>query len=588
MNQHLTIADSTSNAPDAVAQAALPLATVILNADDWGSSAEVTDRILECLRHGALSSTSAMVFMEDSERAAELAREFNVDAGLHLNLTAPFTGANVSAELLRRQGEVSRYLRSHRYAPVVFNPILARSFEYVVKHQLEEFRRLYGAPPSRVDGHHHMHLSANVLFQRLLPNRTIVRRNFTFRPQDKGAINRLYRALQDKVLALRHRSTDCFFDLMPLESRRLTKILELARTSCVEIEAHPGRTEEYDFLRRGGLHAVAPNVEIVRGYHLRRPGRVRELPDCFATAVAERGHCVPHIAVCICTYKRPQLLKRLLGDLGRQRTDGAFTYSIVVADNDEALSGEQAIAEMGATLAVPVKYCFEPSRGIARARNKVIENAEGDYVALIDDDEFPEPDWLLNLLRTYRRYEVAGVLGPVKRYLEPEAPKWLRRSSLYDRAVNPTGLEVKWREARTGNVLLNRAIFAGDPLPFRPEFRAGEDQDFFRRKIEQGYRFVWSASAVVSELLPPARWSRRYYIRKALLQGANAALQPDCGLVSIAKSTIAVPLYAVALPIAFAMGQHRFMTLLVKLCDHAGKLLGLMKINPVREEYVSG
>lgn len=585
MNERLTIADPITEPPDAEAQEAL--ATVIVNADDWGLTAEITDRILECLRHGALSSTSAMVFMEDSERAAEVAREFNVDAGLHLNLTTPFTGANVPAELRHRQEEVGRYLRSQRFAPVVFNPLLTKSFEHVVKHQVEEFRRLYGVLPSRVDGHHHMHLSANVLFQRLLPDRTIVRRNFTFRRHDKSAINRMYRALQDKLLALRHRSTDCFYDLMPLDNRRLNKILELARTNCVEIEAHPGRTEEFEFLMSGGLHAAAPNVEIVRGYHLRRPGGTRALPDCTA-AVADGGQYVPHIAVCICTYKRPDFLKRLLADLGRQRTDGAFIYSIVVADNDEARSGEQAVQEVAATLRVAVKYCSEPSRGIARARNKVIENSEGDYVALIDDDEFPEPDWLLNLLRTYRRYQVAGVLGPVKRYLEPEAPEWLRRSSLYDRPVNPTGLEVAWPESRTGNVLLNRAIFAGDPVPFRPEFRGGEDQDFFRRKIEQGYRFVWSADAVVSEVLPRGRWSRRYYIRKALFQGATAALQPDCGFVSIAKSIIAVPLYTVALPIALAMGQHTFMALLVKLCDHSGKLLGSIKINPVREEYVSG
>jgi len=586
MNQRLTIADPTTGPHDPEAQGAA--ATVIVNADDWGRTADITDRILECLRHGALSSTSAMVFMEDSERAAELAREFNLDAGLHLNLTTPFTGAKVSAELLRRQEDVSRYLRSYRYAPVVFNPFLAKSFEYLVKHQLEEFGRLYGAGPSRVDGHHHMHLSANVVFQKLLPDRTIVRRNFTFQRPDKGAINRLYRGLQDKLLTTRHWSTDFFYDLLPMESRRLGDILELARTSCVEIEAHPGLTEEFEFLKSRGLQAAAPNVEIARGYHVRRPGRARELPDCAAAAAADGVQYVPHIAVCICTYKRPDFLKRLLTDLGRQRTDGAFTYSIVVADNDEARSGEAAVQEVIATVPVPVRYCSEPSRGIARARNKVIENSEGDYVALIDDDEFPEPDWLLNLLRTYRRYQVAGVLGPVKRYLEPEAPEWLRRSSLYDRPVNPTGLEVAWRESRTGNVLLNRAIFAGDPVPFRPEFRAGEDQDFFRRKIGQGYKFVWSADAVVSEVLPRGRWSRTYYIRKALLQGANAALQPDCGFVSIAKSTIAVPLYTIALPIALAMGQHRFMALLVKLCDHSGKLLGSLRINPVPEEYVSG
>ncbi len=108
-----------------------PGAAVIVNADDWGCTAEITDRILECILHGVVSSTSAMVFMADSERAAALARTHNVDAGLHLNLTTAFSGPNVPPELIRRQQKLTRFLRSNRYAPVLFHPLLASSFEYV-------------------------------------------------------------------------------------------------------------------------------------------------------------------------------------------------------------------------------------------------------------------------------------------------------------------------------------------------------------------------------------------------------------------------------------------------------------------------
>lgn len=41
-----------------------------------------------------------------------------------------------------------------------------------------------------------------------------------------------------------------------------------------------------------------------------------------------------HISVCICTFKRPSLLLRLLKELAGQETQGLFTYSIVVVDND--------------------------------------------------------------------------------------------------------------------------------------------------------------------------------------------------------------------------------------------------------------
>ena len=130
-------------------------------------------------------------------------------------------------------------------------------------------------------------------------------------------------------------------------------------------------------------------------------------------------------------------------------------------------------------------------------------------------------------------------------------------------------------------------MVAGEAAPFRPEFRAGEDQDFFRRKIEEGFVFIWSADAVVFETIPPARWKRTYILRKAALQGATAALQPNCGAFNITKSIIAVPLYVLILPFTFLLGQHVFMALMVKICDHSGKLLMLMGINPIREEYVS-
>jgi glycosyltransferase involved in cell wall biosynthesis len=296
---------------------------------------------------------------------------------------------------------------------------------------------------------------------------------------------------------------------------------------------------------------------------------------------------VPHISVCICTYNRPVLLKRLLTEVAKQETGGKFTYSVVLADNAPDESARVTVAEMRASSDLLIKYCSEPRRGIAHVRNKVIENAEGEYVAFIDDDEFPVSNWLLILLNTCDEYNADGAFGPVTRHFDVTPPAWVAKSQFYDRRVNPTGMPVEWREARTGNVLLKRKILVEDPSPFRPEFRVGEDQDFFRRKMEKGYKFVWSSEAVAYEVVPPARWDRVYLIKKALLRGACAALQPSCGAASIAKSLVAVPLYAIALPFILPFGQHRFMTILVKLCDHLGKLLALVGIHPIKEAYVS-
>ncbi len=245
-------------------------ATIIVNADDWGRDGNTTDRCLECVLGGAVSSVSAMVFMEDSERGAELAREHGVDAGLHLNLTTTFTAPQCSSRLAREQEKLARFLQSNRLAPVVYHPGLAASFEYVVKSQLEEYERLHGVPAGRVDGHHHMHLCANVFFQKLLPAGTITRRNFSFAAGEKDFMNRLYRRWQDRGLARRHRMTDFFFALPPLEPRsRLEKIFDLATRCNVEVECHPATPEEYRFLLDGEFRRCASNVGVARGYVLR-------------------------------------------------------------------------------------------------------------------------------------------------------------------------------------------------------------------------------------------------------------------------------------------------------------------------------
>jgi len=276
-----------------------------------------------------------------------------------------------------------------------------------------------------------------------------------------------------------------------------------------------------------------------------------------------------------------------LKELAGQQTEGRFTFSAVVADNDKEKSAEPVLLEFGAQDGLAVRYCVEPRQGIVLARNKVLENASGDFIALIDDDEFPSQDWLLNLLKTCEEYQVDGVLGPVKRHFDCEPPDWIVKGNFYQRPVARTGSVVKWWEARSGNVLLRPRILKSVEGPFRPQFRSGEDLDFFRRMIEKGYRFVWCADAVVYEVVPPARWKPTYMLRKALLRGASARLQPSFGAASLGKSAVAVVLYTIALPLALIFGYHRFMALLVKLFDHLGKLLAFAGIDPIKGQYVT-
>jgi glycosyltransferase involved in cell wall biosynthesis len=295
---------------------------------------------------------------------------------------------------------------------------------------------------------------------------------------------------------------------------------------------------------------------------------------------------LPHISVCICTYKRPLLLQRCLASVCNQSTEGRFSYSVVVADNDVMESARETVEKCAADARAAITYCVEPQQNIARARNKAVHYATGEFVAFIDDDEFTTSDWLLTLLKTLRTYQADGVLGPVNPHFDNAAPKWVIQGRFYDRPVQPTGMRLPWNKCRTGNVLLKRELFGTEPEPFDPACLSGEDQDFFRRKSDLGASFVWCHEAPASEVVPPLRWKRSFLVRRALFRGIfaqrNHGLQP----LRLLQAFVSMPLYTVILPVALALGQAKFMTCVFKLSYHTGRLLGFFGMNPIRQAYV--
>jgi predicted glycoside hydrolase/deacetylase ChbG (UPF0249 family) len=222
---------------------------LIVTADDYGKSRSASTNILAAFAKGRITSTSAMVFMNDSERAAADTRTTGLEIGLHLNFTLAFDGGGVSAEVQRHQENVIGYLGRHKFAQLCFNPLLARSFSVLFRRQYEEFLRLYGQRPAFYNGHHHMHLCANVLASGLIPLGARVRRTFTFETRDRGRLNRFYRRMLDRRILRRFTTTAAFFSVVPLDDRgRLQRICRRAQVEPVELEVHPENIDEFRFL----------------------------------------------------------------------------------------------------------------------------------------------------------------------------------------------------------------------------------------------------------------------------------------------------------------------------------------------------
>jgi predicted glycoside hydrolase/deacetylase ChbG (UPF0249 family) len=242
---------------------------LIVNADDWGRSVAETDAALRCFRERRITSVSAMVFMQDSERAAKLAKHYEVDdVGLHLNFSEEFTDRSSPETLKEYHGRIIRFLRRNKYAQLLYNPFLRKAFAYCYQAQAEEFVRLFGKQPSHIDGHHHMHLCANVLLSNLIPAGTRLRRNFSFWPGEKSMLNRAYRMLVDRWLARRYRLVDYFFDLTQcIEGKKLDRVAALAKSSHMELMTHPVVSGEEEYLMSDEFRAILQHLE-TGGYAL--------------------------------------------------------------------------------------------------------------------------------------------------------------------------------------------------------------------------------------------------------------------------------------------------------------------------------
>jgi predicted glycoside hydrolase/deacetylase ChbG (UPF0249 family) len=116
---------------------------LIVNADDFGQSAGVTEGIIRCHRDGIVTSASLMVRWPRAAEAAAYARahpDFSV--GLHLDL-----------------GEWVCRDRTWTMLYEVVAPDDPPALEREIAAQLDEFRRLTGCEPTHIDSHQHVHQS---------------------------------------------------------------------------------------------------------------------------------------------------------------------------------------------------------------------------------------------------------------------------------------------------------------------------------------------------------------------------------------------------------------------------------------------
>jgi len=230
----------------------------------------------------------------------------------------------------------------------------------------------------------------------------------------------------------------------------------------------------------------------------------------------------PDVSICIPTFRRPRSLARLLDSLSQQKLPEGLDVEIVVVDNDAAGQAQSRVTAV-CDAARSARWLVEPRQNIALARNRALRAARGNWIAFIDDDEVPEPDWLAELLRVQRLYDADAVTGPSLPRFESAPPAWIAEGRFFERTRWTTGTRLDC--AFTNNVLIrSRSIALMEALfDERMGLTGGEDTEFFLRFANAGRAIVWCDTAIVHDTVPETRANLPWILARSYRMGACLA-----------------------------------------------------------------
>jgi len=213
---------------------------------------------------------------------------------------------------------------------------------------------------------------------------------------------------------------------------------------------------------------------------------IREFPQV-------RDEQLPSVTVVIPTYGRPQMLANCLESL-RSLDYPANRLEIIVVDD----ASPQPIEKVNWAPNVQLIRLTE-NKGPGEARNRAVQQAQGEIIAFLDDDCLADRHWLRTLVPCFRSPDVAIIGGRV------EAADLSNSLAKYEQVQSPLLMGTFQRKVRkssalsylpTCNLLIRKASFF-EVGGFDPVLRTGEDVDLCWRVLETGTNIYFLPAGVV-------------------------------------------------------------------------------------------
>lgn len=133
---------------------------------------------------------------------------------------------------------------------------------------------------------------------------------------------------------------------------------------------------------------------------------------------------LPAVTVCVCTHSRPGYVRQCLAGLAGQSV-GSAAFETIVVDSASDPSAAAALTRIVACHP-GVRLLVLRQPGVSLARNAGAAAARAPYVAFIDDDAIPAPDWIAAILQAIAEAAPtpAVIGGRILPRWEAPLPRW--------------------------------------------------------------------------------------------------------------------------------------------------------------------
>ena len=215
------------------------------------------------------------------------------------------------------------------------------------------------------------------------------------------------------------------------------------------------------------------------------------------------------VSIIVPTYNRSEMLRGAIGSLLRQETDGKFSYEIVIIDDASTDETREVVGEIIKRSPGLIRYAKGEGKGYTCALNRGLAESQGDWVALFDDDELADPDWLKELYTFAVRIGAQCVGGNRKLAIPEDIRSKLGpvcRGLIGEDLVEDIVEKCNGRLLPIGgHMLIKRAVFDAVGVFDETLLTGGCDRDLVLRAMASGFKMGLTPRAVVRHMISPHR-----------------------------------------------------------------------------------